>query len=76
MADRRDPTSHKPRQWTARQLRDMHSMVHFIGHIERDASALGLRDIAKIIAVAASMLEDEIAETKTTQHTTLTLVKS
>jgi hypothetical protein len=76
VADGHDPASQKPRQWTARQLRDMHSMVHFIGHIERDAAALGLRDIAKIIAVAASMLGDEIAEVKTTQHTTLTLVKS
>jgi hypothetical protein len=73
----------KPRHWTTQQLHDVHSMYHFIGHMERDATALGLRDVAKILAMAALALEDELAVTQpavtqpnATQPIVLSLVES
>jgi hypothetical protein len=60
------------RHWTTQQLHDVHSMYHFIGHMERDATALDLPDVAKILAMAALALEDELA---VTQPAVLTLVE-
>lgn len=84
-----DRPSAKPRRHlTTQQMHDVHSLYHFIGHMERDAAALGLRDVAKILAMAALALEDELAvmqptvtqpaatPPKVTQPAVLTLVES
>ncbi|HUN53047.1 MAG TPA: hypothetical protein VMU42_18115 [Candidatus Sulfotelmatobacter sp.] len=63
------------RRWTAQQLRDVQSMYHFIGHIERDAEGLGLREVARLMAMATLVIEDELAAAEASRRAVLTLVK-
>jgi hypothetical protein len=51
-------------------------MYHLIGHIERDAVALRLSDVAKILATAALVIQDEISLAQGGRTAALTLVKS
>jgi hypothetical protein len=48
------------RHWTARELREIRSMYHLIGHIERDAAAMGLSEVAEILRMASLVIHDQI----------------
>jgi hypothetical protein len=64
------------RHWTARELREIRSMYYLIGHIERDAAAMGLSEVAKILSMASLVIQDEIPLTENGRPQMLTLVKS
>ncbi len=66
----------KSRNRTAHELRDIRSIYHLIGHIERDAATLGLSEVAKILSMAALVIQDEIALAQDGRLAMLTLVKS
>jgi hypothetical protein len=66
----------KSRQRTAQELRDIRSIYHLIGHIERDAASLGLVEVAKILSMATLVIQDEITLAQDGRLAMLTLVKS
>ncbi|MBV8650409.1 MAG: hypothetical protein JO255_03010 [Alphaproteobacteria bacterium] len=64
------------RRWTARELREIRSIYHLIGHIERDAAAIGLSEVAKILNMASLVIQDAIPLAQSGGPQMLTLVKS
>jgi hypothetical protein len=57
-------------------LREIRSIYHLIGHIERDAAAIGLSEVAKILNMASLVIQDAIPLAQSGGPQMLTLVKS